>query len=148
MQERYKNFTLLITQIGRSIRKIKAREMAAFDLKSAHVSCIYYLYTMQSLTAKELCDICEEDKAAVSRSIEYLENNGYLESTDKENRKYKRPLELTEKGREIGKRLTEQVEKILDISGDALPAEERDVMYRSLGVINENLQKICKEYEN
>ena len=69
MQERFKNFTVLIAKINRCIRKIKTEEMAEFDLKSTHVSCLYYLYTMETLTSKELCDVCEEDKASISRSI-------------------------------------------------------------------------------
>ena len=71
MQERFQTFTVLITKLNRCIRKIKTEEMAEFDLKSPHVSCLYYLYKADSLTAKELCDICEEDKANISRSFIY-----------------------------------------------------------------------------
>ena len=78
MEERFQTFTVLISNINRAIYKIKAEEMSEFDLKSSHVSCLYYLYQKTSLTAKELCDICEEDKANISRSMEYLEKNGYL----------------------------------------------------------------------
>ena len=76
--ERFKTFTLLVSNINRSIRKIKNEEMAEFGLKSPHVSCLYYLYTEESLTAKELADICDEDKAALSRSIVALEKLGYI----------------------------------------------------------------------
>ena len=31
-----------------------AEEMAGFDLKSTHVSCLYYLYINEALTSKEL----------------------------------------------------------------------------------------------
>lgn len=148
MQERFKTFTLLITKINRCIRKIKTEEMAEFELKSTHVSCLYYLYTMQSLTAKELCDVCEEDKAAVSRSLEYLEKNGYLEVIEKQHKKYKRPLELTEKGREIGKLLSERIDNILDVASEGVSNEEREILYRSLAKIGENLQNICDEYDN
>ena len=79
MQERFKTFTVLISKINRSIKKIKTEEMDEFNLKSHHVSCLYYLYKSNSLTAKELCDICAEDKAALSRSLEDLERNGYIE---------------------------------------------------------------------
>ena len=75
---RFKLFTSLMSKINKSIRKIKAMEMAEFNLKSTHVSCLYYLYEEDTLTAKELCDICEEDKAAISRTLDYLESNGYL----------------------------------------------------------------------
>ncbi len=147
MQERFKVFTLLITKVNRCIRKIKTEEMAEFELKSTHVSCLYYLYTMQSLTAKELGDVCEEDKAAVSRSLEYLEKNGYLEAIEKEHKKYKRPLELTEKGRDIGKQVSERIDNILDKASDGVSDEDRVIFYRSLAQISENLQNICNKYD-
>ena len=147
MQERFKSFTVLITKINRSIRRIKTEEMAEFDLKSPHVSCLYYLYKAQTLTAKELCDICEEDKAAVSRSIEYLETNGYVTCNSKMQKRYRTPLELTEKGREIGARIVERIDRILGAASEGLDEAERLVMYRSLALISENLQKLCDRYE-
>ena len=73
--ERFETFTLLVSKLSRSIRKIKSEEMAEFGLKGPHVSCLYYLSQCGGLTASELCERCEEDKAAVSRSLEYLEQN-------------------------------------------------------------------------
>ena len=45
MTERFETFTVLINRISRKIRKIKIQEMADYNLRSAHVSCLYYLYT-------------------------------------------------------------------------------------------------------
>lgn len=70
VENRFKMFTVLNSKINRCIRRIKTEEMAEFDLRSTHVSCLYYLYAENTLTAKELCDICDEDKAAISRSLE------------------------------------------------------------------------------
>ena len=41
MEERFETFTVLITRISRSIKRIKADEMADFELKGPHVSCLY-----------------------------------------------------------------------------------------------------------
>ena len=68
MTERFETFTVLIAKISRNIRKIKNQEMAEYDLRSSHISCLYYLYCTDKLTATELCDRCEEDKATISRS--------------------------------------------------------------------------------
>ena len=76
MEERYETFTTLIGSISRSIRRIKSEEMAAFGLKGPHVSCLYYLSLNDGLTAAALCERCGEDKAAVSRSLDYLEKSG------------------------------------------------------------------------
>ena len=78
MEQRFETFTALVIGISRAIRKIKSEEMAEFHLKSPHVSCLYYLYKQRELTAKALCDLCDEDKANMSRIIDFLERNGYV----------------------------------------------------------------------
>ena len=78
MEQRFETFTTQIAKISRCIRRIKTGEMAEFNLKSPHVSCLYYLYQSDGMTAKELSDVCDEDKAAISRAISYLEENGYI----------------------------------------------------------------------
>jgi DNA-binding MarR family transcriptional regulator len=147
MEERFETFTVLINAISRSIHKLKAMEMAEFDLRTSHVSCLYYLYKMKSLTAKELCDICAEDKANISRAVKYLEENGYVRCDAKHAKRYQSPLTLTEKGEEIGERIACKIDRILFCAGDGISEEDRQIMYRSLAVINENLHRVCQAYE-
>ena len=66
MKERFETFTVLIAKISRNIRKIKLQEMQEYNLKNSHISCLYYLYVSNGLTATELCERCEEDKATIS----------------------------------------------------------------------------------
>ena len=70
MEDRFETFTVLIARISRSIRRLKAEEMERLGLKGPHVSCLYYLSLYDELTAAELCERCDEDKAAISRSID------------------------------------------------------------------------------
>lgn len=147
MEERFETFTLLLTNISRSIHKIKTEEMAEFNLKSSHLSCIYYLYKNKTLTAKELCDICEEDKANISRAIKYLEENGYLTCYSKTQKRYQCPLRLTERGIEVGKKIVERLDRILEMAGFNIYDEDRAAMYRSLSTISNNLQSICDHYD-
>ena len=146
MQERFHNFTVLIAKISRSIRKIKTEEMDEFELKSPHVSCLYYLYKSGPLTAKEICDICQEDKASVSRSIEYLEHNDYISCNSNLQKRYKSPLCLTEKGKKVSKKIAEKIDSILDVSSVGLSNEELEILYKSLALISDNLEKICEKY--
>jgi len=147
MKERFQTFTVLIARLNRCIRKIKTEEMAEFDLKSPHVSCLYYLYKSDSLTSTELCNICEEDKANVSRSIDFLEKNGYLVCRSKTEKRYKSPLVLTEKGRETGEHIVRKIDAVLEAVGEGVPEEDRVIMYRCLSIIDTNLQKICDTYD-
>lgn len=148
MEERFKTFTVLIAGINRCIRKIKTEEMAELGLKSPHVSCLYYLYKADSLTATELCEICEEDKANISRSIKHLEENGYIICNSKTAKRYQSPLGLTEKGREVGAVVADKIDRILDLAGEGLNENDRVRLYRSLSLINDNLQQICSKYDS
>lgn len=147
MEERFKTFTVLIARISRSIRRIKTEEVAELHLKSPHVSCLYYLYKGKGLTAKELCDVCDEDKAAISRSIEYLVKEGFVVRGEEENKRYKTHLTLTQKGEAAAESIVEKIDGILDEAGAGLSEADRMNFYKSLALISENLQKICDEYE-
>ena len=145
MQSRFETFTVLINRISRNIRKIKIREMAEYNLRSAHISCLYYLYSEKNLTATELCERCEEDKATISRAIDFLETNGYLTCHSKSEKRYKSPLLLTEKGNEVGKKIAEKIDDVLKITSVELTEEERVQFYKNLSIISKNLQAIADE---
>lgn len=140
MRERFQTFTALIVKINRNIRRIKAEAMEQFDLKSPHVSCLYCLYTCGALTAKELCDLCDEDKGAVSRCVANLEKNGYVECVVTENKKYKNKLALTAKGKLVGKFILEKINIVLAEANVGIDENDRKILYNCLTIISNNLQ--------
>ena len=142
MNERYETFTVLISRISRNIRKIKNQEMEEFNLRSPHISCLYYLYTADSLIAADLCERCEEDKATISRSLEYLETNGFIVCDSKGTKRYKSPLVLTAKGIEVGEKIAEKVNIVLDEASVGITEEDRVSFYRNLTLISDNLDRI------
>lgn len=147
MKERYETFTVLINRISRNIRKIKNFEMAEYNLRSLHISCLYCLYKEKGLSATELCERCEEDKAAISRSLDYLEKNGFLFCDSKAQKKYRSPLVLTEKGSEAGKQIADKIDDVLNEISYGLTDEERTEFYKSLTVISNSLDKLCRKYD-
>ena len=147
MQERFETFTVLINRISRNIRKIKNQEMAEYDLRSAHISCLYYLYVNNGATATDLCERCEEDKATISRAMDFLEAGGYLTREGKNTKRYKSPLVLTEKGNEVGKKIADKISDVLDAVSIGLSETERIAFYRSLAIVSENLDNISKSKE-
>ena len=148
MEQRFETFTVLINRISRNIRKIKNQEMAAYGLRSAHVSCLYYLYTEEGLTATELCERCEEDKATISRSLDYLEGNGYLSCASRSTKRYKSPLILTEKGIEVGKKIADKISLVLEEISTGLTEEERLALYRSLTIVSDSLDGVARKTHN
>ncbi len=144
MKERYETFTTLINRISRSVKKIKNLEMEELGLRSPHISCLYYLYLFPGLTATELCERCEEDKATVSRSLDFLEKGGFLIVEAKTSKRYKSPLLLTEKGSEAGNKIARKIESVLAEVSAVLSEDEREVFYRSLSNISNSLEEIVK----
>lgn len=148
MVERFEIFTVLLNRINRNIRKIKNQEMSNYELRSPHISCIYYLYTSGGLTSKELCEHCEEDKATISRSLDYLEKNGYIVCCSDSKKRYNAPFELTQRGMRAGKRIADKISAVLDEISVGISDEDREIFYRSLNSISENINKVAKSYEN
>lgn len=144
MQERFEIFTVLINRISRNIKKIKNQEMAEYNLRSAHVSCLYYIYTLKGATATDLCERCEEDKATISRALDYLDANGYITREVESTKRYKSPLLLTSKGKEVGKKIADKISGVLDTISVGLTNEERVAFYRSLAIISDSLEAISK----
>ena len=147
MKERFETFTVLINRISRNIRKIKNQEMAEYNLRSVHISCLYYLYSTVSLTATDLCERCEEDKATISRALDYLEKNGYLSCDAKYAKRYRSPLVLTEKGKAAGKKIADKINMVLDEISVGLSEEERTAFYHSLSVISDSLEAVSQKYD-
>lgn len=146
MYKRYESFTLLISRIAKSVLKIKMEEMTSQGLKSSHVSCLYYLYKENKpLTATELSKLCEEDKAAISRTIDYLSKNNYIVCEKKFEKAYRSPLILTDKGIKIAKIINEKIENIVNVITNGLDQNEISIMYKFLTTISDNLDKFCLE---
>lgn len=142
MEARFETFTVLINRINRNIRKLKNQEMAEYGLRSAHISCLYYLYREEGLTATDLCERCEEDKATVSRALDYLKTEAYIRREDTAAKRYKSPLLLTEKGRKVAQKITAKIDRVLTEVGRALNEEERAAFYHHLTVISDALERL------
>ena len=142
MEERFETFTILIARISRSIKRIKSEEMAEFRLKGPHVSCLYYLSLSDGMTASALCERCDEDKAAISRSLDDLEKNGYIACASSAGKRYKSPIRLTERGRGVSHAVGEKIARIVNAASEGLSEAERQTMYRALTLISENLETI------
>lgn len=145
MEQRFETFTVLITKINRNIRKIKNREMAEYNLKSPHISCLYFIYLSGGLTATELCERCEEDKATVSRSLDFLEKNGFVFCREQTKKRYKSPIELTSKGLEAAGKIAAKIDSILETVSGQMSEGDRVIFYRFLTAVGDNIEKIAKE---
>ena len=144
MEARFETFTVLINRISRNIRKIKIGEMAEYDLRSAHISCLYYLFVSDVKTATDIVEKCDEDKATISRSLEYLEKEGYLIRNGK---RYNSIIELSEKGRMTAEQISCKINHVLDEVSFDFSDEQRKMLYESLFTIADRLEQIQERIE-
>ena len=119
--------------------------MAEYNLRNSHVSCLYFIYMAGEITATELCEKCEEDKATISRAIDYLEKNGFVTCEIQNGKRYKSPLVLTEKGAVIGKKIGDKIDSVLDEICIGLSDAERTEFYRILSIISNSLEKVANK---
>lgn len=145
MTGRFETFTVLVNRISRNIRKIKNQEMAEYGLRSAHVSCLYFIYLAKSITATELCEKCEEDKATISRALDYLEQNAFITCRPQNTKRYKSPLTLTEKGAVVGKKIADKIDGVLEEISIGLTEEERYEFYRCLSVVSGCIESVANK---
>ena len=144
MIDRFQAFVSGISICYKYIQKIKTMEMTEFGLKGTHVMCIFYIYhSEEELTAAQLCQLCAEDKAAISRTLVTLQEKGYVETGEK---KYRAHLKLTKKGEKLAGQIDGLIEQWVLHGGDGLSEEERNSFYHALNLISSNLrEKLNKE---
>jgi len=144
MLHRFEEFVSGITECYRYIQRIKAMEMTELGLKGTHVMCLFYLgRSPEGLTAAQLCALCGEDKAAVSRTVSELEQLGHCRRMT-DGKKYRAPLVLTQSGQEAADRINGLVAQWVRAGGDGLTEEERAAFYASLGKIAANLKETTR----
>lgn len=144
MTQRFETFTTAIAQIHRCIQRLKSQEMGELGLKGNHVACLFHLGRHpEGLTSAELCALCEEDKAAVSRTVAELESRGLLARSGVQ--RYRSLLTLTELGRETVEQMDERITRLVDAAGRGLTDAQRTDFYRVLLLVAANLQQICQE---
>ena len=139
MIQRFDAFVSGITACYKYIQRIKSMEMTEFGLKGTHVMCLYYLRRNPAgLTAAQLCGLCAEDKAAISRTVSELRSRGYI--TTLSEKAYRAMLTLTAAGQELARKFDQLIEGWVTAGGAGLTDEERVDFYKSLSAIAENLR--------
>ena len=146
MEDLYLNFTVSITKLNKLVQKIKAFEMSKYGLQAIHASCGYYLSKHpQGLTAKELCEMLLEDKAAISRALKTLQEKGYVEYIPRGRNEIVR---LTDEGEKLAKKIIDKVNSAVNAGSVDITEEQRKFFYHSLLEISDNLieyyQKLIK----
>ena len=147
MEQRYQVFTGLILNISRCIQKIKNCEVAELGLKGKQVQCLFFLHKLsEGASLKELCDLCDEDKGAISRTVKELMAKNLVYLDEKSTQKYRNPIKLTAQGVKAAAIIYDKINNMLAMGGNGISDAERDVFYKALVQISDNLTAICENY--
>ena len=145
MIDRFEQFFSSISSIYKIIQKIEREEMARYGLKGPHAQCLVAMDRHPNgVIIAQLCELCDKDKAAVSRDISELEAKGMVERCGGD-KLYRAPIRLTEQGRIIARQVREMIQAAVEMAGENLADEDRRVFYRTLELIAGNLRRISRE---
>lgn len=146
MDRRFEIISTSISSIYHDIQKIERVEMAKYSLKGPHAQCLFAMGRCpEGVTSAKLCELCEKDKAAISRTVGELEQAGLVSRIERNGSRYRALLVLTDRGREIARDVNEKVELAVSVAGEGLNDAQREVFYQVLGLIAGNLHAICKD---
>ena len=118
--------------------------MAQYGLKGLHAQCLLAMKKHpEGITAARLCEVCEKDKAAVSRILAELEAVGMVRRENRNGSRYRASLLLTRQGEVAAEAVVEKARLAVELAGTGFGEEEREVFYRVLSIISGNLHRLC-----
>ena len=145
MVSRYESFSTCISCMYHDIQRIERVEMARYGLKGPHAQCLLAMSRYpEGITAVRLCEVCEKDKAAISRIVAELEQMGMVRRTEHNGTRYRASLTLTEQGQTAAKAVEEKARLAVERAGAGLDDKSREGFYSVLALIAGNLHAICK----
>lgn len=146
MVERFEKFSLAITEISRSWRRLATEEMEKYGLKGTHATYLTNIYRFENgVTVSQLCELSGKDKSDASRMISILEEKGFVEKKVVGGSLYRGLLVLTEKGKQAAEQVSRRASKAVELAGRDLTDENRAIFYQALESIVQNLKQLDRD---
>ena len=145
MLERFEQFTSAISALYRDVQKIERDEMEKQGLRGAFAQYLLAISRYpQGITAAALCEICDKDKAAVSRIVTEMETKGLVKRETDGVSQYRAKLRLTPAGQDTAAFVRKRASVAVELAGRDLSDEDRKVFYSALERICTSLQQISQ----
>ena len=146
MESRYELLSGAISCMYHDIQKIERVQMANYGLKGPHAQCLLAMKRHpEGITSSRLCEICDKDKAAISRTLAELEAAGMVQRENRNGSRYRANLTLTQQGQAAAEAVVEKARLAVEKAGVGFGEAEREIFYRVLSIIAGNLHKLCRE---
>ena len=143
------NFELFSTGVSyliKSIQQLKSRKMAEYGLKGTTALCLCQILESETgLTAGELSDQGEIDKAQVSRCMAELMEKGFVFRDNRDGKLYRQKYCLTEKGQNVARDIVESTSAIQTYIRKGVSDEDMKNFYRVLDVLCDNFSNLLEK---
>ena len=146
---RFEKFTLLIDGIHKNIQKLRIDFSPTVGIKSVHV---FWIYTLRDhpdgMTAAELAAESRISRSLISREIEDLRADGYIEVQENARGKrasYNSMIRLTEKGRALAQSITLEGLSVQKRVNEGISEDELRAFYSTLEKLQKNLCAVADE---
>lgn len=149
MIERFERFTSAISTATKCVVKLKAREVREKGLRATHVMTLISIGKSgtRGVTATTIGKYCREDKAGISKDLAVLKEKGYILPRNESEKKYRVRYVLTDMGQDLYEKIREDIRATVARCGDGVDDGEREVFYRVLDKIVDNLLTACEEID-
>lgn len=143
MINRFEHFTMDIFSITRSWNRLANEEMKKYGLRGAYGLYLVMIAGSEGhITAAKLADLCQRDKADVSRAVAAFQKKGILEPYGES--KYRASLILTKEGKELASQISRRASEVIGQAGQDISQEMRENMYHCLDSIALRMREICE----
>ena len=146
MVERYEQLSYFIYSIYRSIQRIAKEEMEKHNLRGAYA---HYLVALcrhsEGVTSAKLCEICDKDKAAVSRIVSEMTEKGLVVRKSATETMYRAKITLSQEGEKVAQFIVRRASAAIEAMGNELSEEQRKTLYFALDNIAQKLHILSKE---
>lgn len=146
-EERFEEFSSLISGIYRDIQKLKTKWTTPLGMKSVHIFWVYLLKNHpEGLSASELSRHSQSNRSLVSREIQELIDLGYVYAEHlPQQRRYGQKLRLTEAGQAVANRISEASLQIQNQVSAGIPEEDLITLYRTLEILMRNFHTLTEQ---
>lgn len=139
MIDRFNQIAGAVSQMNKNLQRIKREGVEDLGLKGSHVMCLHKLSSAPNgPTASELAEACQEDKAAISRSVAELQERGLIELRG--GKKYRASILLTEQGRNAAEQINQRIAQAVSAISVSMDDQQRRAFYETLEEISRNLK--------
>jgi DNA-binding MarR family transcriptional regulator len=146
-EERFEQFSSLISGIYRDIQKLKNKWTEALGMKSVHIFWVYLLKNHpEGLTASELSRHSQSNRSLVSREIQELVDLGYIQVQKcSGTRRYGQKFYLTDSGMATAKQISTASLEIQNKVNSGIPEQDLVVLYRTLHTLLNNFHHLTTQ---